>query len=90
MITRTGVISCIIALFMILFKGITILMEKDLFWTHFTLSTMLGDFSEKVIDALPGEFIRSMADTLIYDIEIFILMFALGIICFIIGAFKKD
>jgi hypothetical protein len=31
MITRTGVISCIIALFMILFKGITILMEKDLF-----------------------------------------------------------
>lgn len=89
MITKTGVISCIIALFMVIFKGITKLMEKEMFWTDFTLSTLLGDYSERVIDFLPFAAVRSMADTLIYDIEIYILFIALGIVCFIIGAFKK-
>lgn len=89
MVTKTGIASWIAALAIIVFKGITGLMEKEMFWTHFTLSTILGDFSEKVIDSLPFARVRVMADILIYDIEIYILLIALGIICFIIGAFKK-
>ncbi len=88
MITRIGIGAWIASLVIILFKGITTLMEKEMFWTDLTLSTLLGDFSERFIDFFPSG-LQSSVDTLVYDIEIYLLLIGIGIVCFIIGAFKK-
>ncbi|THB75439.1 MAG: hypothetical protein D3926_20145 [Desulfobacteraceae bacterium] len=89
MLTRIGVGAWIMAATIVVFKGITKLMEKDMFWTDFTLSTLFGDFTERIIDAFPAGWFQRNVDILMYDIEIYILLIGLGIVLFIIGAFKK-
>ena len=89
MITRIGVGAWIAAGVIVVFKGITKLMEKKMFWTDFTLSTMFGDYTETIIDKFPAGWFQKNVDILMYDIEIWVLLIVLGIILFIIGAFKK-
>ena len=89
MITRIGVGAWIAAAAILVFKGITNLMEKKMFWSDFTLSTIFGDKTESIIDIFPVGWFQKNVDVLMYDIEIYILLVVLGIVLFIIGAFKK-
>lgn len=89
MITKIGVASWICAGVIVIFKMITGIMGKEMFWTHFTLSTVLGDATDSVVQAFPAGWFQANMDKLMYDIEIYILLIGLGVLMFIIGAFKK-
>jgi len=91
MITKLGIYSLLIGLFVGIFSGISSFMETKNFWVDLTISKMIGeDSSEAIIGLIDVAIVKNSLDFLIYDLPFFCFLLGVGIIFLIIGLFVKS
>ena len=91
MITKLGIYSLLIGLFVGIFSGISSFMETKNFWVDLTISKMIGeDISEAIIGLIDVAIVQNSLDFLIYDLPFFCFLLGVGIIFLIIGLFVKS
>lgn len=91
MLTKIGIGSLIAGVFTAIFAGISGLMEKKNYWVDLTLSKVFGeDATESFITFTSSETIQNILDSFMYELPVFALLLATGIICLVFGLFVKD
>lgn len=91
MLTKIGIGSLLAGLFMGVFSGISSFMEKKSFWVDLTLSKVFGEnTAESFITFFSNETIQDILDSLMYEIPVFGLLLAIGVLCLFVGLFVKN
>jgi hypothetical protein len=86
--TLLGLLCWIGALLLLLFQAVSSVMGEGEHWENLALVDMLPASAFDWIDTLSADIVYDAADYLV-TMPLFILLFAIGIIFFIINAFMK-
>ncbi|MCP4762257.1 MAG: hypothetical protein GY870_10790 [archaeon] len=90
MITRIGICTSLIGLFVGLFTGISNFMNASNFWVDLTISKIIGEKnSEAIIMFMDAAAVQNFLDFMIYDLPFFIFLIGVGVIILIISLFVK-
>ncbi len=90
MITRVGICTSLVGLFVGLFSGISKFMEASNFWVDLTISKIIGeDNSEAIIMFMDTAVVQNSLDFIIYDLPFFVFLIGVGVILLIISLFVK-
>ncbi len=87
--TINGLIMCIGGAFSLLFQALSKLMQKPE-WETIFLSNLSYDMWVSLSDKIPAGLMQNWFDYLVFELPLWILLFVLGILSIIIGAFVKD
>ena len=94
--TRFGFISFAGGILVLLFQSVSALMAESApglgdasKWSSITLGSITNGALDQYINKIPSEAIISALDYTANTLEFFLLLGIIGIICFIIGGFKK-
>ncbi len=91
MVTKLGIYSLIVGLFIALFSGISSFMSADNIWINFTFSKVLGeDKTESIVTSFSSVAIQDTLDYFFYDLQLFVFAMGLGIFLLVISLFLKD
>lgn len=90
MITKLGIYSLLVGLFVGLFTGISRFMGIENFWSDLTVSRLIGeDNSEAIIVLTDVVAIQNFMDYLIYELPFFCFLLVVSLILLIISLFTK-
>jgi hypothetical protein len=90
MITKLGIWSLLIGLFVGIFTGISKFMEASNFWVDLTISKIIGEKkSESIIELIDVAAIQRSLDFIIYDLPFFSFLIICGVVLLIISLFVK-
>ena len=87
--TRFGFVSWAGAALVILFQGVSGLMKFNASWTRITLGSFTNNVMDPYIGKIPYESVSNPINYIVNTMELFLLLIFIGLICIIIGAFKK-
>ncbi len=87
--TKLGFVSWAGAAIVILFQSITGLMRMHASWSTITLGSITNNILDPYIQKIPFESGIDFLEFVVNSMELSILLVVVGLICFIIGAFKK-
>ena len=90
MTTKIGIGSILAAFFVFVFGGISSFMNADNIWVDMTLSSILGDFSDTLVEAAPWQFLADTLAFIVWDLPFAGFLACFGILAFIIGLFVKQ
>ncbi len=90
MFSKLGIFSFLIGGFVGLFSLISKFMSADNIWVGITLSTLLEDLSETIVDSISVVAIHNAVYTLLYEVPLGGVFLGLGVIFFIIALFMKE
>ncbi|MCK5311717.1 MAG: hypothetical protein KAJ62_06385 [Desulfobacteraceae bacterium] len=88
-LTKIGFISWGAALVVLLFQGVSGLMQMTASWSKITLGSLTNEVLDQFIKKIPSEAVVGWVDFIVNTMELSILLGIVGLICIIIGAFKK-
>ncbi len=87
--TKVGFISWAGAILVLLFQGVSGLMRMTASWSKITLGRITNEALDKYIEKISFEAVASWVDYIVNTMELSILLGIVGLICIIIGSFKK-
>ena len=90
MVSKLGIYSILIGGFVGVFSLISKFMNVDNYWVDLTLSTLVGDHSQAIVEAIPVEFIQNSMQALFYDLPLGVFFMGLGVLFFVISLFVKE
>ena len=90
MFTKLGIYSVLIGFFVGVFTGISRFMKADNFWIDLTISKLTGDYSDRIVTAIPLDFMEKGLNFLVYEMPLSLGLVGLGLIFFIIAAIVKE
>ncbi len=88
-LTKFGFVSWAGAAVVILFQGVSGLMKDTAGWATITAGSITGEFLDPYIEKISYESIANFVDFVVNTMELSLLLVVIGLICMIIGAFKK-
>ncbi|HGY11249.1 MAG TPA: hypothetical protein ENK36_02650 [Desulfobacterales bacterium] len=90
MITKLGIYSLLVGLFVGLFTGISNFMGIKNFWADLTVSKLIGETNSEAIIVLTNiAAVQNSLDYLIYELPFFCFLLGLSLILLIISLFMK-
>jgi len=90
MVSKLGIYSILIGGFVGVFSLISGFMNVDNYWVDLTLSTLVGEHSQTIVEAIPVEFIQNGLQALFYDLPLGAFFIGLGVFFFVISLFIKE
>ena len=87
--TKFGFLSWGAAVVVLLFQGVSGLMRMTSGWSAVTLGSFTHEILDPYIEKIPYESVANGIDYIVNTMELSILLGIIGLICIIIGAFKK-
>ncbi len=90
MFTRLGIYSILIGFFVGVFTGISRFMKVDNLWADLTISSLTKAYSDKIVTSIPIDFMEKGLNFLMYELPLAGVIVGLGVIFFMIAAFKKE
>lgn len=90
MFTKLGILSLLAGAFVGIFSLISGFMQADNIWVGITLSTLTGDATERIVDAVSIEPVQNALSTLFYDLPLSGVMIGLGVIFLVVSLFFKE
>ncbi len=88
-LTKWGFIAWAGAALVVLFQGISGLMKFNAHWTVITLGKITNKILDPYIAKIPYASVADFFDFVLNTLELSILLAVIGLICLILGAFKK-
>ncbi len=90
MATKLGIYSILIGFFVGIFTGISKFMKSDNFWVDLTISKFTGDYSDRIVEFIPVDFIQDGLYFIVYELPFSGAVLGLGVLLLIIGAMVKQ
>lgn len=87
--TRFGFLSWCAAAVVLIFQSISGLMKFNASWSSFTVGSVTNKVLDQYIEKIPYTSITDSLDFIVNSMELSLLLAVVGLICFILGAFKK-
>jgi hypothetical protein len=87
--TRFGFLSWAGALIVLLFQGVSGLMKFTASWSVITVGSITNNLLDPYIEKIPYKSVFDWVYFIVNTMELYILLGIIGLICIIIGAFKK-
>jgi hypothetical protein len=87
--TRIGIWCLLGAFFVWLFSGISRFMQADNFWVDLTLSRILGNYADGVVELIPLEVVENVLYFLVFELPFYGFVLGLGTLFLVIGMFVK-
>ena len=87
--TKFGFLSWAGAILVLLFQGVAGLMRMTAGWSAITLGSITNKVLDQFIEKIPYEAVAGWIDYIVNSMELSILLGIIGLICIILGAFKK-
>lgn len=90
MFSKLGIASMLAGAFVGIFSIISKFMQADNIWVDITLSSLTGDLSDTIVDAVSIEVIHDFLYALFYEFPLGAVILVFGLICFAISLFVKE
>ena len=88
--SKLGIFSILAGFIIGVFSGISKFMGADNFWVNFTLSKILGNFSETIVNAIPVQAVQDALQYVVYELHFGWFLAGLSVVFFLISLFAKE
>ncbi|WP_022663608.1 hypothetical protein [Desulfospira joergensenii] len=88
--SKLGIFSLLAGFFIGVFSGISNFMGSDNFWVNLTLSDLIGDFSDSLVEAVPVQAVQDGLSFIVFDLHFGWLLAGLSLIFFLISTVVKE
>lgn len=90
MFSKIGILAILGGGFVWVFSGISRFMQADNFWVDVTLSSVLGDFSDTIVDSVSIEIIHDFLFALFFEFHLGTVLIGFGLLFLLISLFVKN